>query len=111
MEKAVSIAKDIRAKLGDNGDGKIATTVWPSVRIDSTSEFTSSGNIPGIGRDFAFSENSLKAELNKWSQPIKGTSNVYLINVSIGLFTINHNLSSRGRKLQNNFCSPKIQLF
>lgn len=81
LEKAVSIAKDIRAKLGDNGDGKIATTVWPSVRIDSTSEFTSSGSIPGIGRDFAFSENSLKAELNKWSQPIKGTSNVYLINV------------------------------
>lgn len=81
LEKAVSIAKDIRAKLGDNGDGKIAATVWPSVRIDSTSEFTSSGNIPGIGRDFAFSENSLKAELNKWSQPVKGTSNVYLINV------------------------------
>jgi len=81
LEKAVSIAKEIRAKLGDNGDGKIATTVWQSARIDSTSEFTSSGNIPGIGRDFAFSEYSLKAELNKWSQPVKGTSNVYLINV------------------------------
>lgn len=81
LEKAVLIAKDIRAKLGDNGDSKIATTVWSSARIDSTSEFTPSGNIPGIGRDYAFSENSLKAELNKWSQPVKGASNVYLINL------------------------------
>lgn len=81
LEKAVLIAKDIRAKLGDNGDSKIATTVWSSARIDSTSEFTPSGNIPGIGRDYAFSENSLKAELNRWSQPVKGASNVYLINL------------------------------
>ena len=82
LEKAVSIAKDIRAKLGDNGDAKIATAIWPTARIDSTSEFTSSGNIPGIGRDFAFSEYSLKASLNKWSQPVKGTSNVYLIDLT-----------------------------
>ncbi|MBA4406354.1 hypothetical protein C0389_03680 [bacterium] len=71
LVKAVSIAKDIRAKLGENGDGRIATTVWPSARIDSTTEFTSSGSVPGIGRDFAFTENALKAELNKWSHPLK----------------------------------------
>ncbi len=82
LVKAVSIAKDIRAKLGENGDGRIATTVWPSARIDSTTEFTSSGSVPGIGRDFAFTENALKAELNKWSQPVKGESNVYLLNVT-----------------------------
>ncbi len=82
LEKAVAIAKEMRAKLGDNGDSKIAATIWSSAKIDSTTEFTSSGNIPGIGRDFAFTENSLKAELNKWSQPVKGESNVYLINVT-----------------------------
>jgi parvulin-like peptidyl-prolyl isomerase len=82
LEKAVSIAKDIRSKLGDNGDGNAAKAVWAAARVDTTTEFTSYGNVPGIGRDFAFTEYSLKGELNKWSQPVKGTSNVYLIRVS-----------------------------
>ena len=81
MEKAASLAKEMRSKIGDSGDPKLALSVFPSARVDSTSEFTTAGNIPGIGRDFAFSEYSLKAELNKWSQPVKGQSNVYLIDV------------------------------
>ncbi|PKL81865.1 MAG: hypothetical protein CVV24_13075 [Ignavibacteriae bacterium HGW-Ignavibacteriae-3] len=82
LEKALSIAKEIRAKIGDNGDANIAKTVFASVRVDSTSEFTSSGSIPGIGLDYSFSEYSLKGEMNKWSQPVKGSSNVYLIDVT-----------------------------
>jgi len=82
LDKAVSIAKEIRAKIGDSGDGNIAKTIWPSAKVDTTTEFTSFGSIPGIGRDFAFSEYSAKGELNKWSEPVKGTSNVYLIKVN-----------------------------
>ncbi len=81
MEKALSIAKEIRAKLGDNGDGNAAKTVWAAARVDTTSEYTSFGNIPTIGREFAFSDYSLTGQLNKWSQPVKGNSNVYLIKV------------------------------
>jgi peptidyl-prolyl cis-trans isomerase D len=82
LDKAASIAKEIRSKIGDSGDGNIAKTIWAAARVDTTAEFTSFGSIPGIGRDYAFSEYSAKGDLNKWSQPVKGKSNVYLIKVN-----------------------------
>ncbi|MEG8946567.1 peptidylprolyl isomerase [Rosettibacter firmus] len=81
IQKALSIAKQIRAKLGDNGDKNLALTVWNKARVDSTSEFTSAGSIPNLGLEYAFADYSLKGELNKWSQPVKGNLGVYLINV------------------------------
>ncbi|MHB8930536.1 MAG: peptidylprolyl isomerase, partial [Melioribacteraceae bacterium] len=50
--------------------------------VDTTTEFTTYGSVPGIGRDFAFSEYAAKGDLNKWSEPIKGKMNVYLIKVN-----------------------------
>ncbi len=79
--KAMDYAKQIRDKIGDNGDGQIAKSIWYAARVDSATEFTTNGNIPGIGRDFAFTDYSYKAELNKWSQPVKGSIGVYLINL------------------------------
>jgi len=81
FEKALSIAKDIRSKLGENGDKNIARSIWAAARVDSTAEFTTVGNIPGIGREFPFSEYSIKGDVNKWSQPIRGNTSVFLINV------------------------------
>lgn len=81
FEKALSIAKQIRAKLGDNGDKRLALSVWDKARVDSTAEFTSAGVIPSIGLEYAFSNYSLKGEINKWSQPVRGKMGVYLINV------------------------------
>ncbi len=81
FEKALSIAKQIRAKLGDNGDKQLALTVWDKARIDSTAEFTSAGSIPNLGTEYAFADYALKGELNKWSHPVKGNMGVYLINV------------------------------
>ncbi|MEJ5352274.1 MAG: peptidylprolyl isomerase [Melioribacteraceae bacterium] len=81
FEKALSIAKQIRAKLGDNGDKQLALTVWDKARVDSTAEFTSAGSIPNLGLEYAFADYALKGELNKWSQPVKGSMGVYLINV------------------------------
>jgi len=81
FEKALSIAKQIRAKLGDNGDKQLALAVWDKARVDSTAEFTSTGSIPNLGLEYAFADYALKGELNKWSQPVKGSMGVYLINV------------------------------
>ncbi len=81
FNKALEIAKDIRAKLGDNGDKNIAKTVYQSARVDSTAEYTTVGTVPSLGREFAFTEYSINADLNKWSQPVKGNMGVYLINL------------------------------
>ncbi len=79
FEKLISVAKEIRTKLGDRGDKNLAVTIWPNAKVDTTAEFTTFGTIPGVGREFAFSEYTAKGELNKWSQPVKGKNGVYLI--------------------------------
>ena len=80
--KALSVMSDISSKIGISGEASIAKSVFPNVRIDTTAEFTTAGNIPGIGRDYAFSNYAVKGEIGKWSKPIKGESGVYLIKVT-----------------------------
>ncbi|MCX7876692.1 MAG: peptidylprolyl isomerase [Melioribacteraceae bacterium] len=82
LDKAFEVAKKIKSQIGDNGDPQVALSIWPSAKIDTTNEFTSNGSIVKLGRDFAFSEVALKSDLNKWTNPVKGTNNVYLIKLT-----------------------------
>lgn len=81
FEKAIAVAKEIRTRLGDNGNKNIAREVYSQARVDSTIDYTTFGTVPAIGREYAFTNYSYTAELNKWSQPVKGTLGVYLIYV------------------------------
>jgi hypothetical protein len=81
LEKAMAIAKQVRNQIGDNGDGNVAKTVWASASFDTTAEFTTAGTVGALGREFAFTEAAYKSELNKWSQPVKGRTNAFLIKV------------------------------
>jgi parvulin-like peptidyl-prolyl isomerase len=80
--KSMSIISDIRSKIGDSGDASISKSVFSNVKIDSTVEFTTAGIIPSLGRDYAFSNYSIKGEIGKWSKPIKGELGGYLIKVT-----------------------------
>jgi parvulin-like peptidyl-prolyl isomerase len=82
IAKAMLIASDIRSKIGDSGDPSIAKSVFVNAKVDTTAEFTTSGNIPGVGRDFAFSDYAVKGDIGKWSKPIKGAASAYLIKVT-----------------------------
>ena len=82
FNKAMSIAEDIRSRIGDNGDLNVAKTVYEQAKIDSVKDFNTSGTIPTIGRDYTFSEYAADADLNKWSEPIKGARGAYLIKVT-----------------------------
>lgn len=82
LEKAMAIAKQIKGTLGSNGDKNLAKQINQGVIADTTSEFTTAGNVGNLGREFAFSETAVKAEVNKWTNPVKGTNAVYLIKVS-----------------------------
>ena len=81
LEKAASMLTNVRSKMGDYGDANIVKTICPSAKVDTTAEFTNTGFVPGVGREFAFSEYSSKGEVNKWSKPIKGSLGAYLIRV------------------------------
>ena len=81
LEKALSIAKNIKKQIGTNGDASAAKTIWAAARVDTTNEFTTAGNVSNIGREYAFTEAAYKAELNKWTEPVKGKNSVFLIMV------------------------------
>lgn len=81
LEKAMQISKQIRNQIGDTGDGNAAKSIWAQAIVDTTTEFTTSGNVGSLGQEFAFANTAYKAELGKWSQPVKGRTSAYLIKV------------------------------
>jgi parvulin-like peptidyl-prolyl isomerase len=82
LEKAVAIAGEVKEKAEQNGDLNIAQSVYEKARVSTASNFTASGNIPGIGRDLTFAQAALEAELNKISDPVKANRGAYLLKVT-----------------------------
>lgn len=82
LKKSFEIISNIKKKIDDTGNVEDAKSILASARIDTTSEFTTQGNVPGIGRDFGFTNYALTAELNKWSAPVRGSLGSYLMNVT-----------------------------
>jgi peptidyl-prolyl cis-trans isomerase D len=78
--KAIAIAKDIKSKVGN--DLSKANSVFQQAAFASTGNFTAAGSVPGIGKDWAFIDNSLKLPKGSVSEPIKGQRGVYLIKVT-----------------------------
>jgi len=82
LDKAESIAKEIIDKIGETGDLNSSTGIYNKARVSQANDFTASGSIPGIGRDLAFSQAALDAELNKVSKPVKANRGYYLLKVT-----------------------------
>ena len=82
LDRAVTIANEIKEKAEQSSDLTIAQSVYNKARISTANNFTASGTIPGIGRDFAFSQAALEAELNKITGPIKSNRGAYLLKVT-----------------------------
>ncbi len=80
--KEVSIAKEIKAKIGDSGNLNLAKEVYPSAKVASANNFSTLGSIPSVGRDFAFSQTAYELEVNVLSDPVKGARGTYLIRVT-----------------------------
>lgn len=81
LEKAMQLVRQIKNQIGDAGDGNVAKTIWAQAVVDTTVEFTTSGTIGTLGQEFAFSNTAYNADLNKWTQPVKGRTSAYLIKV------------------------------
>lgn len=107
IEKTYSIAKEIKEKITASDDLSIAQSIFPWAKVSSATDFTPSGSIPGIGRDFAFSQTALEAELNKISNPAKSTRGSYLLKVT-GRTEIDSTLYSIQKKsLRDNLLTQK----
>lgn len=79
-EKAKQLAEEIKQKI--DGDMSKAPSINPRVIYSQAKDFTPGGTIPGIGKDWAFIETALKANINKVTDPVKGYRGYYLIKVT-----------------------------
>ena len=80
FEKIKTIADDLYKKIG--GDLNKVSSVDSNFSVKQTGNFTPQGSVPGIGKDYAFINTSLKIDLNKVSEPIKGLRGYYLIKIT-----------------------------
>ena len=76
QEEALKIKKEI------NGDLDKAKTIDPKVLVNETGSFKPTGNVPTVGRDYAYMDNALSLKLNTISDPVKGIRGYYLIDVT-----------------------------
>lgn len=81
-EKELKIANEIRTKIGEDGDFKIAKEIFPKAKVSSVNNFSTSGSIPTIGRDYAFSQVAFELPLQKVSDPFHGLRGAYIIKVT-----------------------------
>jgi parvulin-like peptidyl-prolyl isomerase len=80
FEKIKTTADELYKKIG--GDLSKAASIDTNFVVKQTGNFTSQGSIPNVGKDYAFINTTLKADLNKVSEPIKGLRGYYLIKVT-----------------------------
>lgn len=80
FEKLKAIAEDAYKKI--NNDLSKVSTVNSKVIVQQTGNFTPAASVPNIGRDYAFINAVMKADLNKVTEPVEGQRGYYLIKVS-----------------------------
>lgn len=80
FEKIKTTADDLYKKIG--GDLSKASSVDTNFVVKQTGNFTPQGSIPNVGKDYSFINTTLKTDLNKVSEPVKGLRGYYLIKVT-----------------------------
>jgi len=78
-ELAMQKALDIKSKI--NNDLTKVTNYDKNASVSNLTDIAPNSSIPGIGLDYAFIENALKADINKITGPINGRRGAYLLNV------------------------------
>ncbi len=80
FKKAKEIAQNVKSKVGS--DLSKAPSVNPIVKLNNADQFTTSGSVPNVGTDYAFSAAAASLALNTVSEPVKGNRGYYLIKVT-----------------------------
>ena len=80
-EKKFEFALKVLAEVKQKNAFENPTSINQFLRKAATPELGYNSSIPGLGRDYAFIENSLNLPLNEISNPIKGQNAAFLIKV------------------------------
>lgn len=79
---AFKLATQIREKIGSGNDLGVAKEVSPKAKVASVNNFTPSGVVPGLGREYAFAQKAMSTPINQISEPFKGNKGSYILRVT-----------------------------
>ncbi|MBK7980376.1 MAG: peptidylprolyl isomerase [Ignavibacteriae bacterium] len=82
FEKAKTISENIKNKIGSSENLSMATEVYAKAKVSGASNYSPNGNVPGVGRDLAFTQATLDAKINEITDPVKGVRGYFLIKVT-----------------------------
>ncbi len=109
FEKIKTIADDLYKKIG--GDLNKVSSVDTNFVVKQTGSFLPQGSVPNVGRDYAFINTALNADLNKVSEPVKGLRGYYLIKVTKRTEFDSNAYSAQSTNLRNTLLQEKRSRF
>lgn len=80
--KALEVSKQIHVKVAAENNLDLATEIYPKATVDVATNFTTSGVIPKIGRDFAFAEKAYSLDVNEISEPFAGNRGAFILKLT-----------------------------
>jgi len=107
IAKSLKIAKEIRSKLNGTPDFQIAKQVFPSARVDTANNFSPTGFVPNLGREFAFTNKVMETEINKISDAFTGTRGSFIVKVKSRIPFDKTAYSLQRNSLRDNLLSQK----
>ena len=79
IDAAMSIAADLRSKLGPTDSLTKLVTLQPAIRVQNTGAIAPDGSVPGVGRDPSFIGAVTGLHVGEISPPVRGNRGAYLI--------------------------------
>ncbi|MBW7887971.1 MAG: peptidylprolyl isomerase, partial [Bacteroidetes bacterium] len=80
MEQLKTIVDKKYSALGQDGNLAVLSSD-ANISVQTTGEYLASGNIPTVGREYAFTGKALEAPIGKIASPIDGNRGYYLLKV------------------------------
>ncbi len=80
MAQLKTIVQEKYSQLGEKGDLNVLSSD-PNISVQTTGDFTYGGNIPTVGREYAFTGAAKNGAVEKILPPVEGKRGIYLMKV------------------------------
>ena len=81
-EKALEITREIRTDIGDSGNLNVAKTVYPNSKVGTVNNFTPTGTVPTLGREYAFAYIASQLDVNEVSDAFLGNRGGFIVKLT-----------------------------
>ncbi len=81
-ERALEITQEIRTQIGESGNLNVAKEVYSNAKVASVNNFSPSGTVPTLGREYAFAQIASELEVNEVSDAFLGNRGGFIVKLT-----------------------------